>query len=178
MLAVIQHGRDVTPEKAAEILQWLLEGREALVEANESNEAQLLRDILNSLVRVSLVDGDRNRSAELSVAQLLDDEKETYAKELEARGVKLIKHPLGQGDISLFLVPNIVRDKLLAGTHMGRSRLDQLLRRLPGAEWKQQRFGGKNQRLYGVLLPWPDCLRRLEQQDRKQDSKMYVNTGE
>lgn len=179
MLAVVQYGREASSEQAEEILRHLLDGRKNLIAQDEANHEQLLQDILGSLIRVSAKHEDGTMSSERSVAQLLDDNNDRYADDLEARGIRLVsskKLPIPRS--TLFLAHATVRQQLLKNTRWNDCCIDQLLLRLPGAKKSQQRCGGKRNRPWGVSLPWPGCLERLELQDGEQDTQTHANTEE
>jgi len=165
--AVVSKGRNVTRETAVSILRRMLEGRELQLSQGESNEVQLLRDILSANIRVTVDTGSSKESCERSVAQLLEDSYGAHKADLEAKGIRIIERrsrgnekQSGEPAKALFLVPDVIRSRLLVGTRWSQSRIDQLLARLPGAERSQQRCGG--QRRSGVLLPWPGCLECLD----------------
>jgi hypothetical protein len=157
MTAVIEHGRKVSQENAAEILKEMIGGRTWLESAAEPDEQQLLLDILAVNMRVSRRGslGHSTGFQELSIGQLLDDQCfRDHRQELEAKGLQFIKPK--DGNKKLFLVPEVVRIQLLKGTRWAESRIDQILARCPKAERVQQRVGAH--RVRGISLPWPGCL--------------------
>src|SRR6185312_3071433 len=100
---------------------------------------ELLNDILTASVNVG-------RGGVLTVAQILESQshKLDFGARLEAAGIKVT------GEHDLFVVPRLVSQHLLRGTAWEGQKIDQILLRLPGAERKQLRIGGRNAR--GLLV--------------------------
>lgn len=177
MYAVVRHGRDVTDEEAHGVLTQMLRGRESLLDRTAANESQLLQDILTSTIRVDLRDQESSLRGEQTVAQLLqigqlqprdgtstdqddsprfESQRFDVVRTLDAYGIRLIRscnlRSVRDDHDRLFIAHDLVLDSLLRNTRWRDSRIDQLLRRIPGAEAKRQRCAGT--RLPGVLLPW------------------------
>jgi hypothetical protein len=68
-----------------------------------------------------------------------------YANRLEAAGVRMLE------DFAMFIAPKLVSQHLLRGGVWEGQKIDQLLLRLPGAERKQIKLGGRAVR--GLILP-------------------------
>jgi len=168
--AVAQYGRQATPEQATEVLHCLIEDRDSLQSQGEPDEIQLLRDIVATNLRVTFEEQGTRGSDDRTVGQLLNCYR-TYAKILEAKGIKVVQ--LRSGAWVLFLATAAIRRELLRGTRWSESRIDQILQRLPGAKRGQQRCGG--QKPWGIELPWPDglaCLGGLgDEQDTPSDDE-------
>ena len=137
------------------------------------DEVRLLRDILAATIQVQLREKDRTESATRTIGQILEgwtpyvpNAEQRLVPELEARGVRIVQLRDGAGS-SLFLVPEMVREKLLHGSRWQQTRIDQILKRLPGAQSIQQRCAG--QRPWGISLPWPCCLESIDGEDNGQD---------
>lgn len=182
MHAVLTHGRDVTREVAVETLRRMIGGRAALIGQGERDEVQLLRDILNRIVRVPEAapgNGSGTIYVERTVGEILTaglgrgvrgplGQQNTTASEIVAgRGVRIVQRK--DKTQRLFVSDEVVRQQLLQDTRWQNSRLDQVLSRLAGAEREQQRLTGQV-RNWGVSCPWPGCLEELGGQDSDQDN--------
>ncbi len=189
MHAVLRHGREVTREVAVETLRRMIGGRAALIGQGERDEVQLLRDILNRIVRVpetAAGDGSGTIYVERTVGDILSEglgrglrgplgQQNTTASEIVAgRGVRIFQRK--DKTQRLFVSDEVVRQQLLQDTRWQNSRLDQILSRLTGAEREQQRLTGQV-RNWGVSCPWPSCLEEMGGQDSDQDNVTAWNHG-
>jgi hypothetical protein len=173
MYAVLTHGRGVTREAAVETLRRMIGGRAALIGQGERDEVQLLRDILNSLVRVSEPSptGTGTVQVERTVGQILGTTIRPNGRPVlgtpntaalttvAAMGIRMCKHH-GSDQQRLFIADDVVLRRLLRDTRWAQSRIDQILSRLAGAERDQQRLDD-TVRSRGLSLPWPGCLTEL-----------------
>jgi hypothetical protein len=174
MDAVVRFGHGVPEKNATNALRAFLKNRASLEEQGEPDEVRLLRDILAATIRVQLREKDRTELATRTISQILEgwtpfvpDAEQHLVLELEARGVRIVQLRDGAGS-SLFLVSEMVREKLLHGSRWQQTRIDQILKRLPGAQSTQQRCAG--QRPWGISLPWPGCLESIDGEDNDQDN--------
>lgn len=174
MDAVIRKGLNAPLEEALKALKAFLKGRASLDEQCEPDEIRILRDILAADVRVSIRRSGSNEYVQRTVGQILQDcrpfgpdDAGDLVDELAARGIRIVEHRSGRN--SLFLATDMVREKLLAKTRWHLTRIDQILKRLPGAKSQQQRCAG--QKPWGIVLPWPGCLDRVNGKDNSQDSE-------
>jgi hypothetical protein len=173
MQAVLMHGREVSREVAVETLRRMIGGRAALIGQGERDEVQLLRDILNSTVRVSEPSPSGNGSVQVerTIGQILGTAirpngrpglgtpNSTALTTVAAMGVRFCKHH-GSDQQRLFIADDVVLRRLLRDTRWAQSRIDQILSRLAGAERDQQRLDD-TVRSRGLSLPWPSCLTEL-----------------
>lgn len=182
MHAVLTHGRNVSREVAVETLRRMIGGRATLIGQGERDEVQLLRDILNRIVRVpetgtgessGTIYVDRTVGEILSaglgrgVRGPLDRQNATASNIVAVRGVRIVQRK--DKTQRLFVSDEVVRQQLLQDTRWANSCLDQILSRLAGAEREQQRLTGEV-RNWGVSCPWPGCLEELGGQDSDQDN--------
>jgi hypothetical protein len=166
MQAVLMHGRDVSREVAVETLRRMIGGRSALIGQGERDEVQLLRDILNSIVRVP-----ETAAGNGTVGQILGAEtsrggrsnlglQNTMASDIvAAHGLRIVQRR--DNSQRLFVSDEVVRRQLLRDTRWQNSRIDQILSRLAGAEREQQRLAGPV-RYRGLSYPWPGCLEEMD----------------
>ena len=182
MHAVLTHGRDVSREVAVETLRRMIGGRATLIGQGERDEVQLLRDILNRIVRVpetatgessGTIYVDRTVGEILSaglgrgVRGPLGQQNATASNIVAVRGVRIVQRK--DRTQRLFVSDEVVRQQLLQDTRWANSCLDQILSRLAGAEREQQRLTGEV-RNWGVSCPWPGCLEEMGGQDSDQDN--------
>jgi hypothetical protein len=182
MQAVLMHGRYITREVAVETLHRMIGGRAALIGQGERDEVQLLRDILNRIVRVPETAAGATSGTiyvERTVGEILGvglgrgvrgplgPQNTTASDIVAARGVRIFQRK--DKSQRLFVSDDVVRQQLLQDTRWQNSRLDQILSRLAGAEREQQRLTGQV-RNWGLSLPWPGCLAELGGQDSEQDN--------
>jgi hypothetical protein len=178
MAAVMWHGREATVNDAANVLYFMIVGREDLAVQGETEENSLLTRILSANIRVTITHGSGGPvSVERSVAAVLSPlfmqtrsalgapEVVDARNLLEAKGLNVVRR---DGVDGLFLVHDVVRRELLKDTRWSSSRIDVILGRLPGAARCQQRCGG--QRPWGIWLPVVGCLDVLLGQDNGQDN--------
>ena len=136
-------------EQAQQQLVKLLEAqRETLMQQNEPDHEDLLREILSSKIRAEVFDeyGPQNRienrSRDISVGELI--QRDTHHQELAVVGIKVV-------DDGVFFVPPIVQRHLLKGTDWAFNNIGDILARAPGAMRTRLRVAGVNPR--GILLP-------------------------
>ena len=177
MAAVLSLGREASAEQAAEILYRMVVGREDLQVQGETEEVSLVRQILSANIRVSVTHESGHIPAERSVAAvvfplLIQRRSLSPASEIvdardliQAKGLNVVRR---HGREGVFLVHDVVRPELLSGTRWSKSRIDQILCRVSGAERCQERCGG--QRPWGIWLPFDGCLDVLLGQDTEQDN--------
>ncbi len=149
MLAVIMgFGLD----QANVLLQQLLANVER-ADQGRADEADLMEDILSAMV-------DCGRGVKLSVAQILSSTTNyaTASDSIEAHGICLgfssaarRGHERASDAPALFICHRQAARMLLRGTPWEFQSIDQLLKRLPGAERDQRKLAGRNAR--GVSLP-------------------------
>jgi hypothetical protein len=148
------HGRDVDEVHALGVLDEMLDGRDCEDESSFGTEVQLLSAILYANVRVSSPAGT---TRECTVIQLL--QKNALQDELAMYGLRLVETRRDRRQL-VFLADQVIVQKLLKGTKWCEHRIDQLLRRIRGAVRTQQRLY-HDHRVWGIGLPWPDCLQLL-----------------
>lgn len=108
------------------------------------DERQLLSDILETEIRL-----DRGEIA--TIAQILSRRASSSPDHMyraEACGIGVVTHK----DLEmLFVAHNSVSRYLLKGTGWERQNIDEILKRIPGAEKAKKRLGGKQP--WGVVIP-------------------------
>lgn len=112
-----------------------------LPQPDGSRAAQLLNDILNASVQTD--DGDE---------RIIRDIIAAYTPEKPGHAASLHKHGLKLKDAgSLFIVPHILQENLLADTQWADIPIRNLLIQIPGATAKQKKLSGE--RAWGVVIP-------------------------
>lgn len=159
MLAAVMVMND---EQAVELLAGIL-GKRKFNEDHETDEEALIRDILESQVRLP-------RGGHMTVSQLLvakswelDDQKVSPVKILERVGVKPVERGdqaenanNGLGYDEVFFAPSTIQRELLYKSRFQELEIGQILSRASQKSRKErQRMGGHRPR--GITLP-VDCL--------------------
>lgn len=129
------------PEDVARGLLVDLLGTVDRAEQGRIDQHELLDDILSASVHLDGKSGVKTVTQVLESPTLRCD----YGARLEAAGVRLLD------DYSVFLAPKLVSQHLLRGGPWEGQKIDQLLLRLPGAERRQLRIGGRHTR--GLTIP-------------------------
>ena len=172
-LTVFEHGAGATKGQAEDRLLGLLAGRAGELDTVTTEDA-ILRTVLSSQIRLSgsLKDapGDRRDSCptEYPLGRLLGAEagmkfwkgvagmdvriKEARRK-LAGVGFRVFPARIKAGKPVVFVAGPVVCDTLLKGTGHEHADLNQVLRRLDGAEGSKQRLGPGLPAVNGVFVP-------------------------
>ena len=172
-LTVFEFGADATRERAEERLLGLLAGRAGELDTVTTEEA-ILRAVLSAPVRLSgslkEAPGGRRDScpAEYPLGRLLgaeagmkfwkgvagiDVRSGEARRKLAAVGFRVFPDRIEEGKPGVFVAGPAVCDTVLKGTGHERADLNQVLRRLDGAEGSKQRLGPGLPAVNGVFVP-------------------------
>ncbi|WP_145359215.1 hypothetical protein [Alienimonas californiensis] len=172
-LTVFKHGAGASRDQAEARLLGLLEGRAGELDT-VTNEESILHAMMSAPVRLSgslkeLPGSDRDsRPTEYPLGRLLGAEAgvkfftgvarvdlrhREVRRELAARGFRVFHDQAEQGEPRIFVVGKVVCEKVLKGTRHEHADLNQILRRVDGAEASKQRLGPGLPSLNGVIVP-------------------------